>query len=134
MLIVNDATRLPDIYHRQANKSLFYINGSFGVVESVFNIRDWRVHANHRKLIAAPVSSLQVHLNRCDLVARSSQVKHDVIGHHLLSMLTSHKQYSFTNIKKMEPLVDGRVAHWIRKIDEMFAQTGKPLSFTDWAT
>jgi hypothetical protein len=125
-LIVNDATRIPDIYHRQANKSLFYINGSFGIVESAFNIRDWRTHAYHRKLIAAPVSYCLF----SSVIVNSI----NVIGHHFPSMLTDHKQYSFTNIKRMEPLVDERVAHWIRKIDELFVKTGKSLNFTAWAT
>jgi len=65
-------------------------------VESVFNIRDWRSHAYHRKLIAAP--------------------------------------YSFTNIKRMEPLVDQRVADWIRRIDELFVKTGEKFNFSVWAT
>jgi hypothetical protein len=56
LLLVSDATRLPEMYHRQANKSLHYITGSFGAVESVFNMLDWRQHAHYRKLIAAPVS------------------------------------------------------------------------------
>ena len=55
MLLVSDATRLPDIYHRQANKSKHYITGSFGKAESVFNMQDWKQHAYHRKLIAGPV-------------------------------------------------------------------------------
>ena len=55
MLLVNDATRLPDVYHRQANKSQHYITGSFGKAESVFNMQDWKQHAHHRKMIAGPV-------------------------------------------------------------------------------
>lgn len=58
-LLVSDATRLPDIYHRQANKSKHYITGSFGKIESVFNMQDWRQHAYHRKLIAGPVCKFQ---------------------------------------------------------------------------
>ena len=55
LLIINDSKKLPDIYHRQVNKSKMYISGSFGHTESVFNIQDWREHANRRRLIAAPV-------------------------------------------------------------------------------
>lgn len=58
LMIVNDPTRLPDIYHRQANKSKFYLNGMFGKTESVFNIRDWRQHAHFRKFVAGPVSDI----------------------------------------------------------------------------
>lgn len=56
LIVVNDPKRLPDIYHRQANKSNFYINGLFGKTENVFNIRDWKQHAHFRKFIAGPVS------------------------------------------------------------------------------
>ena len=55
MLLVSDATRLPEMYHRQANKSKHYITGSFGKAESVFNMQDWKQHAYHRKMIAGPV-------------------------------------------------------------------------------
>ena len=57
LLIVDDPTKLPEIYHRQANKSKYYITGSFGKVESVFNMQDWRQHAHFRKFIAGPVST-----------------------------------------------------------------------------
>lgn len=73
MLLVSDATKLPEIYHRQANKSSHYITGSFGKTESLFNMQDWRQHAYFRKIAAGP--------------------------------------YSFSNIKKMEPLVDARITH-----------------------
>ena len=56
MLLVSDATKLPDIYHRQADKSKFYIMGSMGKTESVFNIQDRQQHATARKLVAGPVS------------------------------------------------------------------------------
>jgi len=61
MLLVNDATRLPDMYHRQANKSKHYITGSFGKSESVFNMQDWKQHAYHRKMIAGPVRDSMLH-------------------------------------------------------------------------
>ena len=95
LLLVNDATKMPEIYHRQANKSKHYITGSFGKAESVFNMQDWRQHAYHRKMIAGP--------------------------------------YSFSNIKKMEPLVDARISDWINKIDELFAKTGNKFDFCPWA-
>lgn len=95
MLLVSDATKLPDIYHRQANKSQHYITGSFGQTESVFNMQEWKVHASFRKLIAGP--------------------------------------YSFTNIKRMEPLIDARLSDWMAKLDENFAKTGQILDFCPWA-
>jgi hypothetical protein len=42
-------------------------------------------------------------------------------------------QYSFTNVKKMEPLVDIRIQHWIDKLNEKFAQTGEIFDFSWWA-
>ncbi|KXT18583.1 hypothetical protein AC579_9850 [Pseudocercospora musae] len=66
MLLVSDATKLPDIYIRNADKSKYYVTGSFGKTESLFNMQDYSVHAHFRKLIAGP--------------------------------------YSFTHVKKMEPL------------------------------
>ena len=58
MLCVNDASKLPVIYHRQADKSKHYITGSFGKTEMLFNMQDWKQHAYHRKLIAGPVGDL----------------------------------------------------------------------------
>lgn len=40
LLLVSDATKLPDVYNRQANKSNHYITGSFGETESLFNMRE----------------------------------------------------------------------------------------------
>ncbi|KAK1625356.1 flavonoid 3',5'-hydroxylase [Colletotrichum phormii] len=40
MLLVSDATKLPEIYHRNANKSQHYITGSFGKSESLLNMQD----------------------------------------------------------------------------------------------
>lgn len=37
LVVVNDPTRLPDIYHRQADKSNFYVNGILGKIENVFS-------------------------------------------------------------------------------------------------
>ena len=56
LLLCSDATKLPDIYHRKADKSNFYVMGSFGKTESVFNIQKWQQHAAARKLIASSVS------------------------------------------------------------------------------
>ncbi|KAI9757651.1 MAG: hypothetical protein M4579_003376 [Chaenotheca gracillima] len=95
LLLVSDASKLPEIYHRQAVKSKHYITGSFGENESVFNMQDWKQHAHFRKMIAGP--------------------------------------YSFTNIKKMEPLVDARMQDWVNKVDELFAKTGKAFDFAPWA-
>ena len=55
LLAVSDSTKLPDIYHRYADKSKHYITGSFGKTEMVFNMQSWKEHAYHRKLIAGPV-------------------------------------------------------------------------------
>lgn len=52
MLLVSDATKLPDIYSRQANKSQHYITGSFGKTESLFNMQDSKQHAQFRKIAA----------------------------------------------------------------------------------
>lgn len=54
MVSVSDATQLPKIYARQANKSDFYIAGAFGKEETVFNMQDWKQHAKYRKYLAGP--------------------------------------------------------------------------------
>ncbi|KAF2639602.1 flavonoid 3',5'-hydroxylase [Massarina eburnea CBS 473.64] len=95
MLIVSDATKLPLIYSRYADKSKHYITGSFGTTESLFNIQDHTVHAHFRKIAAAP--------------------------------------YSFSNIKKMEPLVDKNISNWITKLDARFATSGQKFDFSPWA-
>ncbi|PQE08820.1 flavonoid 3, 5 -hydroxylase protein [Rutstroemia sp. NJR-2017a WRK4] len=95
MLLVSDATKLPDIYHRQANKSKHYITGSFGKTESVFNMQEHRTHARFRKLIAGP--------------------------------------YSFSNIKKMEPLMDIRVVDWLEALEQRFAKSNARFDFAPWA-
>ncbi|KAF7192036.1 Cytochrome P450 monooxygenase [Pseudocercospora fuligena] len=95
MLLVSDATKLPEIYTRNADKSKYYVTGSFGKTESLFNMQDHSVHAHFRKLIAGP--------------------------------------YSFTHVKKMEPLVDARIKAWISKLDHNFASTGQEFDFAPWA-
>lgn len=57
MLLVSDATKLPALYNRQANKSQHYITGSFGETESVFNMQDYKQHAHFRKVAAGPCKS-----------------------------------------------------------------------------
>lgn len=54
MLLVSDATKLPDIYGRHADKSKHYITGSFGKTESLFNMQDSKQHAHFRKIAAGP--------------------------------------------------------------------------------
>ncbi|KAI1081594.1 flavonoid 3',5'-hydroxylase [Whalleya microplaca] len=95
MLIVSDATKLPDIYNRNANKSKHYITGSFGKTESLFNMQDHKVHSHFRKIAASP--------------------------------------YSFSNIKKMEPLVDKNIEKWLDKLDGLFAKTSEKFDFAPWA-
>lgn len=89
MLLVSDATKLPEVYARNANKSKYYVTGSFGKTESLFNMQDHHVHAHYRKIAAGP--------------------------------------YAFSNIKKMEPLVDMRMRNWMVKMEGRFADT-KELS------
>lgn len=95
MLLISDATKLPLIYHRAADKSLHYITGSTGATESIFNMQDHKTHARYRKIAAAP--------------------------------------YSFSNIKRMEPLIDAQISHWISRLDTLFASTGKAFDFCPWA-
>ncbi|KAK1532130.1 flavonoid 3',5'-hydroxylase [Colletotrichum costaricense] len=93
MLLVSDATKLPEIYHRNANKSQHYITGSFGKTESLFNMQDHAVHARFRKIAAAP--------------------------------------YSFSNIRKMEPLLDKHIERWMSRLDA-FATSGTKMDFAPW--
>lgn len=95
LLVVSDATKLPVIYHRYADKTKHYITGSFGKTESVFNMQDHKQHATFRKMIAGP--------------------------------------YSFTNVRKMEPLIDARIKQWNAKLNEKFAKTGEKFDFAPWA-
>ncbi|KAI8164497.1 hypothetical protein K4K49_010991 [Colletotrichum sp. SAR 10_70] len=41
--------------------------------------------------------------------------------------------YAFSNIKKMEPLLDHHIDRWIEKLDNNFASPGKRLDFAPWA-
>lgn len=95
MLLVSDATKLPVIYNRNADKSKHYITGSFGETESLFNMQDHKAHAHFRKIAAA--------------------------------------NYNFSNVKKMEPLIDTNIKNWIDKLDTLFANKDKPFDFSPWA-
>ncbi|KAH7115925.1 cytochrome P450 [Dendryphion nanum] len=94
LLLVSDATKLPEVYNRQANKSNHYITGSFGKTESLFNMQEHKHHAHFRKIAAGP--------------------------------------YAFSNIKKMEPLIDDRLKDWLDRIDEKFANKQR-FDFAPWA-
>ncbi|KAI1343777.1 cytochrome P450 [Xylariaceae sp. FL0016] len=95
MLLVSEAAKMPEIYHRTAHKTQHYITGSFGAEESVFNMQDPKVHARFRKISAAP--------------------------------------YGFTNVKKMEPLMDALIRRWTAQLDARFADTGEDFDFAPWS-
>ncbi|KAH6886175.1 flavonoid 3',5'-hydroxylase [Thelonectria olida] len=104
MLLVSDATKLPLIYHRAADKSQYYITGSAGSTESIFNMQSHKKHAQYRRIAAAP--------------------------------------YSFTSIKKMEPLVNAQLSYWLSRLDGLFASPNtatsmdmreKSFDFCPWA-
>ncbi|EDP48503.1 cytochrome P450 monooxygenase, putative [Aspergillus fumigatus A1163] len=64
------------------------------------------------------------HCSTCDRIRRTQLFE---------STWRDLPQYSFTNVKKMEPLVDIRIQHWIDKLNEKFAQTGEIFDFSWWA-
>lgn len=43
------------------------------------------------------------------------------------------EQYSFSSVKRMEPLIDVRIKHWISKLDEKYVRTGEGFDFSWWA-
>lgn len=43
------------------------------------------------------------------------------------------EQYSFSSVKRMEPLIDARIKDWISKLDEQFVRTGEGFDFSWWA-
>ena len=49
----------------------------------------------------------------------------------LRKLIAGH--YSFSNIKKLEYLVDARAAHWLGRIDEKYRKSGEAFNFTPWA-
>lgn len=53
---------------------------------------------------------------------------------HAQSRRIASTPYSFSNIKKMEPLVDGMMRKWISKLDCQFASTYEELLFSAWTT
>jgi hypothetical protein len=55
LLLVSDHEKLPEVYHRNADKTGHYITGSFGETESLFNMRSHKTHAVFRKHVAGPV-------------------------------------------------------------------------------
>ncbi|KAL4806077.1 cytochrome P450 [Aspergillus unguis] len=95
LLLVSDPKKLPEIYHRNADKTGHYITGSFGETESLFNMRSHKTHAAFRKHAAGP--------------------------------------YSFSSVKRMEPLIDLRIRDWLNKMDELYVQTGNAFDFSWWA-
>ncbi|KAL2812644.1 cytochrome P450 [Aspergillus granulosus] len=95
LLLVSDPTKLPDIYHRNADKTGHYITGSFGETESLFNMRSHKTHASFRKHAAGP--------------------------------------YSFSSVKRMEPLIDHRIQDWVDKLEEKYVRTGEAFDFSWWA-
>jgi cytochrome P450 len=90
MLLISDATKLPLIYHRAADKSQYYITGSTGSTEATFNMQSHKVHARLRKIVAAP--------------------------------------YSFTSIKKMEPLVNAQLSYWLSRLDDLYVSPSAAIS------
>ena len=55
MLLVDDRTKIPEIYHRHTDKGTHYITGSFGEQELLFNMQSWQQNAYCRYMIASPV-------------------------------------------------------------------------------
>jgi hypothetical protein len=111
LLLVSDATKLPDIYHRYADKSRHYVTGSFGTVESLFNMQDSKQHARFRKIAAGSY--------RYVVFSDSNTGE----------MVLMERLHSFSNIKKMEPLIDLRVNDWIDSLSTRFAKTGETFDF-----
>lgn len=54
--MIPSALHLPQIYHRQAVKTKWYVTGALGPGESVFNMQPHSHHAHFRRLIAGPYS------------------------------------------------------------------------------
>ncbi|KAJ5578823.1 cytochrome P450 monooxygenase [Penicillium hetheringtonii] len=71
LLLIADSQKLPEFYHRNADKTEFYITGSFGETEALFNIRSHKDHATLRKRIATPVlHSILLNTKSFDLTDR----------------------------------------------------------------
>ncbi len=114
MLFVSSSSAIPTIYRRHANKAKTYITGSFGEPENLFNVQDWKQHAQMRKLIAGSVSG-----------------PHPSNWHNAGILKT--QKYSFTNVKKMEPLIDIQIQDWIDRISADFASKEETLNFATWS-
>lgn len=56
MLLVSDSRKLPDMYHRTANKSDYYVTPGFGRIENVITTQGHKEHAAIRKVMAGPYS------------------------------------------------------------------------------
>jgi cytochrome P450 len=41
--------------------------------------------------------------------------------------------YSYSNVKKLEYLVDARIERWFERLNEVFVETGRPVDFTSWS-
>jgi len=41
--------------------------------------------------------------------------------------------YAFSNVKKMEPLIDHRIHEWLAKLTSRFAETREEFDFAPWA-
>ena len=46
---------------------------------------------------------------------------------------TNSEQYSFSNVRKMEPLIDARIGDWLAKLEEKFVSSGEEFDFAWWA-
>ncbi|KAJ5714376.1 cytochrome P450 [Penicillium malachiteum] len=95
LLLFNDPLKLPEFYHRSADKTEFYTTGTFGDPEAMFNIRPHKEHAALRKHIAG--------------------------------------LYKFSNMKKLELLMDHRIGDWLSQLDNKFAETGDAFDFSWWS-
>ena len=42
--------------------------------------------------------------------------------------------YSFSNVKKLEPIIDDRIQSWIERVGQKFADTGERFDFALWST
>lgn len=42
-------------------------------------------------------------------------------------------QYSFSSVKRMEPLIDLRIRDWLNKMDQLYVKTGDAFDFSWWA-
>ena len=76
-------------------------------------MQSWKTHARFRKLIAGPVRFWNIFLADGDAGGK-------------------REKYSFSSIKKMEPLIDVRIEAWTQKL-ESCAKTNEKFDFSSWA-